>query len=348
MGYQVVNWDKVRFISNNLNMGRIIDPRDIGMVQGAVNHFMRAPEMAVVKARENALKVQEFTTSGDFPTQLNSVIKTIHAALGYDMGWQTIFDVIDMTGSTGSGFDMSALTSSLTFKLTAIGEKCKYYEMSGTKVTVPFEYYSGGLLWHRSLFTDQQYWTIDRNAIEFRNKLYYSMAQIHYGLIEALPVAQNIAWQLPDPAALPNTAETYTANRDAQTINLACQTILLANADKGYTGINPDGAGTQFIISCPIQLKSRLQKAVSLVLQSFQGSEKAVSWNITIQPTTLYAATDVYYVILPKNNWVHGNKMLPETYVRFDQDSLSDAAACWRREGVAIADTEQAQRCATA
>lgn len=345
--YQVVNWDKVRFqhSSNQPKGFQEIHPKDVPLVQDAVNKFLISPQVAMNAKR----KIQEFTTHGDFPAQMNDLLKIIQAVPAYDFGWQEIFDVMDMYNAMGSGMDMASIGSSLTFKLTNIGEKADYYEMNGVNVTIPFEFYSGGLLWHRSLFMFQQYWRLEHNAIEFRNQLYASRARIHYGLIEALPVTQNIAWQVPDPAGLAVTDPVYTANRDAQTINLACQTILLANANKGYSGINPDApGGTQFIISCPIQLEGRLRKAVALALQAFQGSERSVNWNIKIIPTLLYAATNVYYVILPKNGWAHGNRMAPTTYVKFDQDSLSDASVVWTADAAAITDVTQGARCAIA
>ena len=344
MGYNVVNWDKIRFISNNITRQRQIDPRDIDKVNGAVTHFMRSPQEKLDAAIQK-VRAQEFTTAGDFPAQMNQLIATLQASMGYDMNWQQIFDVTDMSSGVGSGWDLAQVGSSLVFTLTPIGQKALYYEMRGMKLTVPFEYFSGGLLWHQSLFTDQQYWQLERNAVEFRNRMYYDRALYHYAMIEAIPAAQNIAWQPPVPAGLNVADPIYQANRDAETINAACLSLLLNNANKGYSGVNPDGVGTTFVISCPVQLKTRMQKAVSLVLQSFQGSEKAVAWNVQILPTTLYAATNVYYVCIPKNSTQHGNKMPPTFYIKFDQDALSNASVCWYREGATIADTQLFQRC---
>jgi hypothetical protein len=217
--------------------------------------------------------------------------------------------------------------------------------MWGSEVTVNFALYGGGLGWSRLLFDDKEYWTLEDNAVEFQNKTYEDKARAHYALIEAVGVGQNLAWQNPDPAALPNTDALYTANRDAQTMNAASQQIILDCKDKGY-GISPES--TPFIVLCPLQLRGRIRKALNVMQQAVAGSKTQIDYQFQQITTTMLATTNVYYVILPKKKLKSGNRMNPTVFDQFDLKSYSDISVVWMRYGAAIGDQEQIIRCATA
>ncbi len=313
---------------------------------GAVQAFMLEPEKPSFKSdMQNALAtVQAYGTSADFPTSVLEVMRKYQLTTYYDTAYEGIFDVIDMRNSRRDGMKVLVVQDGLTFSVTPEGMKAKVYGMSGAETEFKFDMYSGGLSWSKKLFDDEEYWTINNNAIAFRNKYYSSKAANHYLLLESVGVAQNIAWQAPDPAGLPNTNENYTAVRDIQTINLACQTILLNCRNKGY-GVSPM---SQFVILAPIQLKGRLSRALGLVQQPFAGSVSRTYYNVTPSYTLGLSAGDVYYVILPKLNIMSANRMDLTIYAKFDELSYSEIAVGWARYGAAIGDSQQLQRCATA
>ena len=105
---------------------------------------------------------------------------------------------------------------------------------------------------------------------------------------------------------------------------------------------------SQFIILAPIQLKGRLSRALGLVQQPFAGSVSRTYYNVTPTYTLGLAASDVYYVILPKQKLITANRMDLTIFAKFDELSYSDIAVGWARYGGAIGDSQQLQRCATA
>jgi len=336
---KIINWNKLEWINGNLTPS---SKRDLNQ---ALNYWARKPER---QAKEIlAAGAQEFATAGDFTAQYRKLMGVSHLKTVYDLGWMELFEMLPTQGLKADGFDVGMVQSALTFQLTEVGEKALVYPMMGQHLTVYFNQYAAGLGWSRSMIERQQFWQLERNAVEFRNKAGTSKARVHYLLIEAVPAANNLAWQAPDPAALAVTDPVYTANRDAQTINAACLQLLTLNANKGYSNVGEDGLTATFAISCPVQLLSRMQKAVALMLQAFAQSQKSIAWDVRIIPTTMYAATNVYYVIIPKNGMVHGDEYDLTIYTDFDILSRSDLAVGWQSFGTAICDTDVIVRCAT-
>ena len=348
-GHIIKDWTKIDWRN----------PAHRRQVSGALQYFLALPDKFVPKVFENVEqfkkdrnelrtyigKLQEFTTTGDMPTSILPLIEKYHVTPNYDNTYEEIFDIRDFSASRRNGFEMLDVESGLTFRKVLPGGKLKTYQFEGSKSTVYFDYYGGALNWHRQLFDDEEYWTIEDNAIEFRNKAYQFRASVFYALIEALPTAQNIAWQNPDPALLPNTDATYTANRDAQTLNTAAQTILLNVRNKGY-GVTAQNAS--FIILAPIQLRGRIKRAMANLLQPTAGSLNQVDYNFQLRTTMMLATTSVYYVILPKKKLKGGYRQDLTLFSDFDILSYSDTQAGWMRYGGAIGDTQQIQRCAIA
>ncbi len=287
--------------------------------------------------------LQAFGASTDFPAAANVILEKFHALPAYDTGFENIFDIRDFTGTRESGYDILDVEDGLAFAKVPDGGKALIYKMAGSKVSVEFDLYGGGLGWLRTLIDDQKYWSLEDNAVAFVNKFAEDKAANFYALIEALGAGYNVAWQLPDPAALANTDPVYTANRDAQTLNLAAEEILLAVKDKGY-GVTLQNVN--FIVPTPIQLVGRLTKALGVLLQGFAGSPGQISYKFTLQPTTMFATTTVYYVILPKIKLKGGNRMNLTIYSKFDEESYSDIAVGWGRYAGAIGDSDQLRRCA--
>lgn len=340
-GKVLKDWSKVRY-----------DPRtgmpvkeDKAKIMAALQYFMSNPLMKAQEIKSAMLKVQEFSTTEDFPTSVLQVLEKYHLTTAYDVGYQSIFQINDFTGSNRNGFEISDVQSGLTFAKTKEGEKIDVYQMSGSKATVTFDYYGGALGWHRRLFEDQEYWALEDNAIEFRNKSMAKMASAYYALIEAIAATRDIAWTAPVPSALATSDNNYVANRDAQTMNAAALNIIDAVKGKGY-GIDPQNVS--FVVLCPIALKGRLRRALSLMLQPVTGSQPQVDFNFQIIATTMLSSSSYYYVALPKLKAKGGTRMNLRIFTAFDQLSYTDVSAGWMRFGGAIGDQEQFCRCSIA
>lgn len=289
-------------------------------------------------------KINAFGSSGNFPPSVLETIDKWHETWEGDDFWRDFFRTINMRNSRRPGMDVETVGSTLTFKATPEGNKAKLYNISGEKVTIRTDMYSGGLNWSRLLLDDQEYWTIEDNAIAFASKWWKDMSDTMYALIEAIPSSQNLAWQDPVPANLANSDPNYAAIRDFETLNRACYEILEDLKEKNVgAGIN-----SQFRILAPLALKPRLDRMMGiynaqLAGPGFTGSRYNVApprYSLQLEDKTKW------YVAIPgvKNYFL--DRMPLTVFGRFDELSYSDLAVGWGRYGGAIVDAQQWKRCA--
>ncbi len=295
------------------------------------------------KAEFEKARVQYFSTLNDFPATPKEVVDKYHQLAVYDNGFEQIFNIRDYTGSRRDGFAIDTVQSGLTFRRMLTGEKLHVYQMSGEREFVFFDYYGGALGWDRKLFENQEYWTLEENAIEFRNEAYRIRAATFYALLEAVAALKgaDILWQA-SPDVLAAGTRSYQAQRDAATMNLAAQTILLATQASGY-GISAENV--QFIILAPLQLRGRIKRALGVNYDFSGSSPPVIDYKFSTVITTMLTVTDHYWVILPKNKIIGGDRMDLTTYSDFDMMSRTDTAAGWMAFAGAVADIAQMERC---
>jgi len=296
------------------------------------------------KKEFDTARMQYFATLNDFPATAKEVIDKYHELAVYDNGFEQIFNMRDYTGSRRDGFSIDTVRAGLTFRKMLTGEKLHVYQMEGEREFIYFDYYGGALGWDRKLFENQDWWQLEENAIEFRNEAYRIRAATFYALIEAVGTAAgwvDIGWAAhPDGVAAGNRG--YIAARDAATMNLAAQTILLACQASGY-GISAQNVS--FIILAPIQLRARIKQALGVSYDTADRATSVIDYNFTTIITTMLAVTDHYWVILPKRKIVGGDRLNLETYSEFDMLSRTDSAAGWMAFAGGIGDTDQMERC---
>ncbi len=296
--------------------------------------FEKVQEFLKANSEIRRAQMQAFTLSSDFPEKPVDVIQRYQLATDYDNGYETIFDVKDFSGTKGSGFDVLTTQSGLTFNAVKPGEKLKVYQMSGEKERVYFTYYGGALGWHRQLFEDGDYWTIESNAVEFRNKAYSSRAAVFYALLEAAADLKGCCSVVPADCSDCHSDALSIAN----SINYAAQTILTNTKDKGY-GLNPQT--TQFIVLTPIGMRGRVRQALGVRTQAFGESEKIVDYNFVQVTSMMLTNPTRVSVILPKRKLMAGYKMDLTTFDSFDILSYTDTVAGWMRYGGAVGDLDQ-------
>lgn len=335
-------------------MGGIDNPAARQAIRGALNTFLVQPTTPPFRAAAQAFArtgdafaargalVQAFGTSQDFPASVLEVLDKYHQLTHFDTGYEQVFDMMDMLNSNRNGFDILDVVSGLSFSLVPEGMKAKLYKMSGEKVSVTLDMYGAGLSWSRRLFDDKEYWTIEDNAIEFRNKAYSSKANNFYALIEAAPATYDLAWQAVT-GAVPNTNENYVPIRDINTINKACENILLRLLPLGMNAT----VASEFIILAPIQLIGRIKRALGMVQQPFAGSTTQLNYNVRPVYTTMLTSSTEFYVIFPKNKLKGANRMNLTVFSDFDIEAYADIAVGWHRYGGAIGEAKQITRCST-
>jgi len=335
-------------------MGGMHNLGAMSMLRGAMNKFCLEPETPPFRAAAQAFSstgdpnaarnslIQAFATSQDFPASVLEVLDKYHQSLYFDNGWEEAFKMIDLRGTNRDSFDILDVISGLRFNLTPEGMKAKIYKMSGAKVNVTLDMYSAGLGWSRRLFMNKEYWTIEDNAFEFRNKAKESKAQDHYDLIEAIPTTYDLAYQAVT-GAVPNTNENYVPIRDINTINKACENILIRLQDLGMS-VSPK---SEFLIVSPIQNVGRIKRALGMVQQPFSSSTKQVNYNVRPVYTLMFSNTSDYYVILPKNKIQSANRMDLTIFSDFDIEAFTEIAVGWQWYGGAIGEEKQLVRCKT-
>lgn len=286
-------------------------------------------------------RLQYYANLNDFPATPKDAIDVFHEMAIYDNGYEQFFDVRDYSASRKDGFAMDTVQSNLAFRRMLTGETLDVYQMSGEREYVFFDYYGGALGWHRSLFENQDWWGIQQNAEEFVNEAFRIRAATFYALIEtAANALVPLAWQA-SPDTLVAGTRGMLASRDAATINLACQTILLAVAASGYN-VAPGNAN--FKILAPLQLRGRLRQALGFNYD-INGPSRQLDYNVELVTTTMLVNTANYKVILPGKKWKAGYRMPLTQFSQFDILGYADTVAGWMAFGGGIGDTNQMQEC---
>ena len=316
---------------------------DLGSPEGArqfleaVQYFMDRPRRAAEALRA---KVQELTVPGDFPGSAAEAIARFHQVDEPDLGWEQVFEVVDFTATTKNGFDLVDVSSGLSFRAIAPGEKAEVYKVSGDKVTVNFDLYGGALGWSKLWFDDQEYWKLEDAAKEFRAKWYANKAQAHYDLISQSRADADVSWkgEASDPKAV----------RDAETINFACAAILGELEGKGFD-VN---ANSRFVVVAPIQLMARVRNALNTSL--INSGATYLNFNVGLAVTTRLKTQDLsaadtshYFVVLPGRKLKSGLRMELTVLSETDILAYAETVAGWGRYGAGVGETGQLRRCAT-
>lgn len=330
----------------NWNDFNFKDPQHRKQLAGAMQYFCALPARFVpsrfskvqefVRANEairNA-QVQAFTLPTDFPEKPLDVIQRYQLATDYDTGYERIFDTRNFAGVKTNGFDVLTASSGLTFRDVKPGEKLKVYQMSGEKQRCYFTDYGAALGWHRRLFEEGDYWTIESNAIEFRNKAYSNKAAVHYALLEAAADLKGCCSVVP--------AGCSDCHADAisiaKSINYAAQTILTNTKNKGY-GLNPQT--TQFVVLTPLGMRGRVRQALNVRTQSFGESDKVIDFNFLQVTSLMLTNQNRIIVALPGRKMMSGDKLDLTLFDDFDILSYTDTVAGWMRFGACIGDLDQ-------
>jgi len=326
-GKMIADWNKVD----------LRNPEGARQFLEAVQFFMDRPRRAAEVLRA---KVQEFTTPGDFPASAVEAIARFHQVDEPDLGWEQVFEVVDFTGTAKNGFDLVDVSSGLSFRAIAPGEKAEVYKVSGDKVSVAFDLYGGALGWSKLWFDDQEYWKIEDAAREFRAKWYGNKAQAHYDLISRSRADSDVSWQ--------GGASDTKAVRDAETINSACAAILEELQGKGFD-VNPN---SRFVVVAPVQLMARVRNALNTSL--INSSVTELNFNVGLAVTTRLknqnltaAETSQYFVVLPGRKLKSGNRMELTVLSETDILAYAETVAGWGRYGAVVGEDEQLRRCAT-
>lgn len=319
------------------------DPEQRLQLAGALQYFVALPNKFIPPRFEKVQEflkahkqIQEFTMYGDgwANEKAIDVVEKFHLGAEFDNNYEQIFDVRDFSNSKASGFDVGGVTSGLTFNQVIPGEKLKVYGAGGAKYRCFFCYYGGALGWHRQLFQDGDWWTIEDNAIEFRRAAYLSRASTYYALLEAAAEANGCCQVVPS-----NCSDCSSDARSiAASLNYAATAILKNVQGRGY-GLDP--ANTEFIVLTPLDLNGRVKEGLNVRTQAFSGSTKVANFGFRQITSMMLTNTNRVMVILPKRTLKIGYRMDLTLFDNFDMLSFTDTVAGWMRHGGCIGDLDQ-------
>jgi hypothetical protein len=312
-------------------------------LMGALQMFASLPNKFVpsslskveefVKAHK---QLQEFTLMSDgwANEKAIAIAEKFHLTPDYDNGYEQIFDVRDYSASQAAGFDVAGVTTGLTFGEVKPGEKAKVFEFAGDKYRCYFCTYAAALGWHRQLFEDGDWWTIEDNAIAFRDAAYSSRAGIYYALLEAA-MDQNGCCKVVASDCSDCSADARSV---ADSINYAAKFILESLANRGY-GLSPQT--TEFIVLTPLAMRGRVRQALAVTNQQYAGSPAIIDYNFRMVTSMMLTHANRVAVILPKRTIKAGYRQDLTLFNDFDILSYTDTVAGWMRHGGCIGDLEQ-------
>ena len=293
--------------------------------------------------KDKSLKVHEIqnlTTSSNFPSLIDNVVQRLYDRPMYDENWKAIYNTIPLDRTHMAVYTQQG--DDYPVRLIRAGDSIVYGGDSGTRYLVGAEYYGKGKGIDNRAIDDKDWFNVEQSLADLRDRMFLKIALVHYGLIEAVSAAQNIAWQTTGVA---NDSPEYIATRDSLTIYEAINNLIAKNKDKATM---PMGLNTPFIILYPYQLQRRIRQALGLRLQAFADSPGYLDYNIVPISTTLLTASDTYYTLIPKGKFNSGEFFAPRQFIKFNQDNYMQMVADWMCFAADLGDEEQVQRCATA
>lgn len=335
------------------------NPDHMKKVFGAVQHFMTETEKQMMRSSGDlSSEVDTIATAlrekfqgraqnfgaDQFPDAVLDIIRSFQQTDSTAGNWTEFFDILDFTGTTKNGFSIFDIAIGLAFKEVPIGQKAELYSFKGEKTSVSFQRFGGGLGWDRTLFDDREFLSLDMIAREFTLKALNHKNDLAFSLLNAMTLGgaaaasvTDITWQPVVPSGLAATDPNYTAIRDMETINKAAATLIAALKGKGY-GVTET---TQLTLMFPIELRTRILRALGILNAGISGSFQSVQWNIKPVMTTDLTVKTEWLMGLPGKKSLWANRMNLTVFDQFDPSSYSDAAYGWMRYAGAIGDFDQ-------
>jgi hypothetical protein len=279
-------------------------------VRVALNEFLGQPDRdrRALKAR-----VQELTTAGDTDSwdSVVNAIDTFQTDVGLvDRNWALAFSEVDLRSVPKSSFDIVDVSSGLTFAKVRTGGRAKIFQVAGAVQNVKLDKYGGGIGFDQTWFDDQEYYKVQEQAADFRQKYANQERSVHYALITAV-----------------STAVTYTTD-DITTINLACATLIANNA----SALPQVHDGTTFILYSHPTLKARVMTALNAVVTDNPAAKKLV---FNVQPvfSTEIGSGYLGQMVAPGLKNKYGRRMDLQVFGEMDITMYAQTAVGWGRYG---------------
>jgi len=286
-------------------------------------------------------KIQAFSGSSDLATLTKNVFNVTMQVANYDLLWQDAFRGVELQQGE-LAWEIATVDSGLTFKEIPEGGKIEYAGIGGEKVTVEVVKYGAGLGITWETIEGKKLYRFVEQMEDARSKLYNLWANIHYGLLAAAGLLNQVTWQ--------GIVTDTVLSRDVATLNQGAFELTDGTKDKGYG----DTANAQLLIYCNPKIKGRINAALRVTSAEINmGREAGASGtksaagivDYNIEPKYTYnsniPSTEKALLVLPKNKIQNAAYMQERIMTREEQESLNQLKAVWTAFGATVADTDQ-------
>lgn len=166
---------------------------------------------------------QKWAVPADNPyltQQTGSMVSFFHDSMkDVDLGWQVLFDLVDLRGSNQDHFELINSNMGITWEQQKPGGQTKPSRaITEAKTNVAYLTYTTGFSLLDDWLRYNKHYLISDAIAEVEGKYWELLATTHYGLLTALGAGIDVAF----------------ATDDATTFNNAAAAILRANDGKGY------------------------------------------------------------------------------------------------------------------
>lgn len=327
----------------NLKKVDFSTPQGRNALFDAVQLIFDAPSQALAMVRSG--NVKEFSDASQWPAAALQILQQFQLGIeDIDQEYLAAFQVLDFTQTTEEGFEILDMEGGLTFSKVLDGESIKYYSVAGSKASIGFDMYGGGLQWSRKWFDDQKWWKLEQTSLEFSRKWWRDKAKVYYGLVQALTnhADYNVVYDV--------TAGASQVYKDIKTLNAGAAELIEAHKTTGIT-VNP---GTTFVVLCPSSMLERARAAQKGVPSTSTLDGAQLNYNFDfhfsshIDMTADATGTDwvghvvdakapLGYMAVPRAKNQIGERMALRIYPpEFDVSRYSELVAAWGRHGGAI------------
>lgn len=255
------------------------------------------PTQAEVAAYLTSAKAARFQPDGqkwavpaDNPLltqQSGVVVSFFHDGMrDVDLGWQTLFDLVDLRNSNQDHFELLNSNFGVAWEQKKPGGQTKpRREISEAKTNVPYLTYTAGYSLLDDWIRYNKFYLVSDMLNEVDGKYWELLAQTHYGLFNALGAGVNVARDTDDQT----------------TFNKAAAAIIRANEGKGY-GIS---ANAQLdIVTSPEKVGkiiAMLDATRGSAMIAYGNAKQPISFQVRNIIVTNYvpASLNGYYLVLP-------------------------------------------------
>lgn len=299
------------------------------------SRFLDAETLAGKGAAAGTAVAQKYATASSNPiltTATGLLTQWFHQILDFDLGYEALYDLVDMRGTNQSAFKVNTTASGVTWSQRGpSGARIEIKrDFAETQSSISYLEFVAGVGIEDRFIQFNEFYTIEDLVNEFIAAGFAKRASIHYGLMTAQSSGIDVTF----------------ATDDTTTFNSAAAKILRDCRNKGYAlgdnaqfdiVVNPEKVG---------RILAMLDAKRGSPIVAFGTQDQPIAYNVrnVITTTEVPAADTGYYLVLPGRRMKRGVWMDPTLESARD---ITASATDWvgrEQYNAVIGDTSQLRR----